>query len=71
MTKPMNFPERKNQRRKDALARLKAYCKYYPPSKQRGRHPRHFEVAHLESLIVDSALHIRTKKVAAGRPKPK
>jgi len=55
--KPSNFPERKNQRRKDALARL-ANSTTQPP---RPYSPDKEALA-LHGAIVKSARDVRTKK---------
>ena len=69
--KPCNFPERVNQRRKDALERLYRWLVSYKGLKHLNyRVPlTEREIETLESRIVTSARHVRTKKDHTGRGK--
>ena len=64
MTKPMNFPERVNQRRKTALARtLKSFSYRRNPEAPAHKKAR-VMVKNLENKISESSLRdVRTKKL--------
>jgi hypothetical protein len=57
MTKPRNFPERVNRRRKDALRRMGDMP--YPR--------READIAALRAAITDNARDIKTKKYRGAR----
>jgi len=63
--KPMNFPERKNKRRKGALARLLAMGKTNMNDTDLQNRRRLIE--NLERVIVPSASDVQTKKTRTGR----
>lgn len=63
--KPMNFPERKNQRRKGALARLLVFTE--SNMSDGWLQNRRRQIEDLERTIVPSARDVRTKKTRAGR----
>jgi hypothetical protein len=60
MTKPANFPERKNQRRKVALARMERGGEYVYRTR---------DMTALGAVMNTDARGVRTKKLRAGRAK--